>query len=169
MQAGAVSAIIEKRVREQYNNIGATELAVTDDASTVFFGLRSEIWSIAVNKPSGVANRQAILAKRLTDWVGEDSNFIISAEKNPTKLYFTSDREKNIRLYELDLESEEITCLWDREEDILSPKLSPDGKAIAFWASGADGGLFRINLEDKTLLKLINLPASFLYNNGGGD
>ena len=158
-----------KRVREQYNNNGATELAVTDDASTVFFGLRSEIWSIAVNKPSGVANRQAILAKRLTDWVGEDSNFIISAEKNPTKLYFTSDREKNIRLYELDLESEEITCLWDREEDILSPKLSPDGKAIAFWASGADGGLFRINLEDKTLLKLINLPASFLYNNGGGD
>jgi len=114
-----------------------------------------------------VEGRSARIAKRLTDWVGEDYDFITSGEPNPSKLYFCSDREKNIRLYELNLETEEITCLWNRTEDMLSPQLSPDGNAIAFWVTGSEGGLYRMNLADKSLVKLVSLPASYLYGNGG--
>ena len=163
----AVDAKTNKRRLMRFDSNSVEELAVTDDGSTIFFGLRSEIWSIPTKKPGGVADRTANIAKRLTDWVGEDSNFIVQPGKNPTKLYFLSDRQKNLRLYELDLESDEINCLWDREDDILDPRFSPDGTAIAFWVSGAEGGLYRLNLEDRSLYRLVELPASYFYANGG--
>ncbi|MCK9315506.1 MAG: S41 family peptidase [Verrucomicrobia bacterium] len=163
----AVDAKTNKRRNERFDSKNAEELAVSEDGATVFFGLRSEIWSIPSKKPPGVANRSANIAKRLTDWVGEDSNFVVAPGKNPTKLYFLSDRQKNLRLYELDLESDTVACLWDREEDILNPVFSPDGSAIAFWVSGPDGGLYRLNLESRNLSKLVSLPASYLYGNGG--
>lgn len=163
-----IDSKLNKRRLMRYDSNGATELAVTDNGSAVFFGLRSEIWTIPTKKPGGVAQRVANIAKRLTNWVGDDSDFVIPHGANPSKLYFTSDRDKNVRLYELNLENEEVTCLWNRTDDMLNPRISPDGRSIAFWVTGADGGLYRLNLEDHSLLKLVSLPASYMYANGGG-
>lgn len=165
----AIDTKVNQRQLQRFENNGASELAVSDNGALMFFGLRSEIWAIPTQKPGGVANRMANIAKRLTDWVGEDSDFVVPPGNNPTHLYFTSDRDKTVRLYDLNLEDEEITCLWDRDADITNPLVSPDGSAIAFWVTGPEGGLYRLNLEDKSLLKLVDLPASYLYGNGGGN
>ena len=168
----AIQAAVDPKMNSKrlmrFDSNNARELSVTPDGATVFFGLRSEIWSTPAQKPANSANRTANIAKRLTDWVGEDFDFMVSPT-DPNKLYFTSDRDKNIRLYELELASNEVTCLWNRTEDMLNPIPSPDGKAIAFWATGSEGGLYRLNLEDKSLIKLVSLPASYMYGNGGGN
>src|SRR5204863_579948 len=95
------------------------------DGKTIAFGLRGDIWTVVVDKPKGVSGRNAEYARRLTDWPGDDSDFIWSADGK--KLYFTSDREHNTRLYELDVKSLAVKALWNRDEDVSLPKLSPDG------------------------------------------
>src|SRR5947207_1537212 len=93
---------------------GVTEAEPSPDGKKFAFGIRGDIWTVLIDKPKGVAGRGTEFARRLTDWVGDDSDF--SWAPDGKKLYFTSDREFNTRLYEIDVESLRVEPLWNRDE-----------------------------------------------------
>src|SRR6185503_13157592 len=132
------------RRREKLTS-GVSEAEPSPDGKTFAFGLRGDIWTVAINKPKGVAGRNAEFARRLTEWVGDDSDFSWSPDGK--KLYFTSDREFTTRVYEIDLESLEAKALWNRNENVTGLRVSPDGKQLTFWVAGREGGLYMLDLE----------------------
>jgi tricorn protease len=144
-----------------------TEMEISPDGKTFALGLRGDIWTVPLEKPKGVAGRNAEFARRLTEWEGEDSDFFWS--KDGKKLYFTSDREFNVRVYELDVETAKIKSLWNRSEDVVRPQVSPDGKQLGFWVSGRNGGLYVIALETGVARQLVKSPGTQSGGNGGGD
>ena len=146
---------------------GVTELEPSPDAKTLAFGLRGDIWTIATDKPKGVAGRNADLAKRLTDWVGDDSDF--SWAPDGKKLYFTSDREFTTRLYELDAQTLKLRPLWNHDENITRIQPSPDGKQLTFWVSGTEGGLYALTIETGETRRLVKIPGPQWRGMGGGD
>ncbi len=154
------------RRRERLSS-GVTELEPSPDAKTLAFGLRGDIWTIAVDKPKGIAARNAELAKRLTDWVGEDSDFSWSPDGK--KLYFTSDREFTTRLYELDLQTLKPRPLWHKDENITRIHPSPDGKQLTFWVSGLEGGLYTLTIESGEARRIVKIPGPQWRGMGGGD
>lgn len=163
--AGADDKQNPRRREKLTSGVGEAELS--PDGRTFAFGLRGDIWTIAVEKPKGVEGRSAEFARRLTDWVGDDSDFVWSRDNK--KLYFTSDRESYVRLFELDLASLEVKALWRNECDVTRPTLSPDGKVLSFWASGPAGGLYLLKLEDGSWRRLVSLPGPHWHGMGGGD
>ncbi len=154
------------RRREKLSS-GVTEAELSPDGKTFAFGLRGDIWTIAIDKPKGVAGRNADLARRLTDWVGDDSDFSWSPDGQ--KLYFTSDREFTTRLYEMDLKTMKSTPLWNREDDLTRITVSPDGKQLGFWVSGKEGGLYTFTLETAEARRVVKLPGPQWHGVGGGD
>ncbi|MBI3721130.1 MAG: PD40 domain-containing protein, partial [Fimbriimonas ginsengisoli] len=154
------------RRRERLTS-GATEAEPSPDGKLFAFALRGDLWTIPIEKPKGVAGRNADLARRLTDWAGDDSDFVWSQDGK--KLYFTSDRDGNTRLYEMEVESLAVTPLWQREEDVSGPHLSPDGKQLGFWVAGPIGGLYVRNLESGDTRRVIKLPGPQWKGVGGGD
>jgi tricorn protease len=158
----------EKENRRRYEKLttGATELEPSPDGKTVAFGLRGEIWTVPVERPKGVAGRSAEFARRLTDWAGDDSDFSWSPDGK--KLYFLSDRQFTTGLLELDIESGETKTLWQRGEDVSHLRLSPDGKQLAFWVAGGEGGLFLFSLEKSEARRLVHVPGPHARGAGGG-
>ncbi|MCI0748614.1 MAG: S41 family peptidase [Verrucomicrobia subdivision 3 bacterium] len=155
------------RRREKLTS-GVTEAEPSPDGKTVAFGLRGDIWTVVMEKPKGIAAKNAEFARRLTEWVGDDSDF--SWSKDGKKLYFTSDREFNTRLYELDLESLEAKPLWNRNEDITGLRVSPDGKQLSFWVSGAEGGLYVMPADgSEEPRRIVRVPGPQWRGVGGGD
>ncbi len=155
------------RRREKLTS-GVAEAEPSPDGKTFAFGLRGDIWTIGVEKPKGIAARNAEFARRLTDWVGDDSDFSWSPDGK--KLYFTSDREFNTRLYELDLEKPEPRSLWNRNEDITGLRVSPDGKQLTFWASGPEGGLYAMPIDgSEEPHRIVHVPGPQWRGVGGGD
>ena len=146
---------------------GVTESELSPDGKTFAFGLRGDIWTIPVEKPKGVAGRGSEFARRLTDWVGDDSDFMWAHDSK--KLYFTSDRHLNTRIYELELDTLKVTPLWNHHEDVSHLKISPDGKWLGFWAGGADGGLYLLNLKNGEARRLASVPGSHWAATGTGD
>lgn len=146
---------------------GVTEAEPSPDGKTFAFGLHGDIWTVLIDKPKGVAGRSAEFARRLTDWVGDDSDF--SWSRDGKKLYFTSDREFNTRLYELDLESVKAKSLWSRNEDITGLHISPDGKQLGFWVSGREGGLHVMNIDDGPPRRVVKVPGPQWRGVGGGE
>ena len=59
------------RRREKLTS-GVTEVELSPDGKTLAFGLRGDIWTVAMEKSKGVAGRSEEFARRLTDWVGDD-------------------------------------------------------------------------------------------------
>jgi len=154
------------RRREKLTS-GVNEAEPSPDGKTFAFGLRGDIWSVLIDKPKGVAGRGAEFARRLTDWVGDDSDF--SWSRDGKKLYFTSDRQFNTRLYELDLESLQVASLWDRSEDIAGLRVSPDGKQLGFWVSGKEGGLHVMPIEGGQPERIVKVPGPQWRGIGGGE
>ena len=158
----------EKQVnlrREKLNN-GISEAEPSPDGKTYTFGLHGDIWTIAVNKPQGVAGRNAEFARRLTKWAGEDSDFSWSPDGK--KLYFTSDREFYTRIFEMDLDTLKVRPIWSRDSDAARLMLSPDGKWLGFWASGEEGGLYMQRLATGETRKLVSAPGPQWHGQGGG-
>ena len=150
----------EKLTRE------VTEAEPSPDGKTFAFGVRGDIWTIGLDKPKGVAGRNAEFARRLTDWAGDDSDFFWS--KDGKKLYFTSDREFYTGIFELDLKSLKVQPMWLRRGDATRLGLSPDGQWLGFWASGTDGGLYLLKLDTGETRKLVSAPGPQTRGNGGG-
>jgi Tol biopolymer transport system component/C-terminal processing protease CtpA/Prc len=110
---------------------GAEEAVISPDGSNFAFGLRGEIWTIPVEKAK---TRNADLATRLTDYVGFDRDFVWSLDGKT--LYFVSDRTNNDRVYALDAATKSVKPMWEGPADARGPKVSPDGKLLAFWVAG---------------------------------
>ena len=154
------------RRREKLSS-GVTEAELSPDGKTFAFGLRGDIWTIATDKPKGIAGRNADLARRLTEWVGDDSDFSWSPDGK--KLYFTSDRQFTTRLYELDVQTMKATPLWNRDEDITRVTVSPDGNQLLFWVSGKEGGLYALTIGTGEARRIVKLPGPQWRGMGGGD
>ncbi|MBU6399656.1 MAG: PD40 domain-containing protein [Verrucomicrobia bacterium] len=144
--------------RRETLTTGVTEAEPSPDGKTFAFGLRGDIWTVPIEKPKGVAGRSADIARRLTDWAGDDSDF--SWSQDGKKLYFTSDRQFNVRLYALDLGNLKVTPLWNRDDDVAHPMVSPDGKQLGFWAYGAEGGLYHYHIATGETRRLVRVPGA---------
>ena len=143
-----------------------TEAEPSPNGKTIAFGLRGDIWTIPVEKPKGVAARNAEYARRLTDWAGDDSDFLWSADGK--RLYYTSDREFHRRIFQVNVETRQVEPLWTRESSASRLGLSPDGKWLGFWASGPEGGLYMLQLETGDTRRLVSAPGPQLHGHGGG-
>ncbi|MBI5383860.1 MAG: PD40 domain-containing protein [Verrucomicrobia bacterium] len=150
----------EKLARE------VTEAEPSPDGKTVAFGLRGDIWTVAVEKPKGIAGRGAEFARRLTDWAGDDSDFYWAPDGK--RLFFTSDREFYSRLFEVELDSLKVKPVWARDSDVSRLSISPDGKWLGFWASGKEGGLYLLRLETGETRRLVTAPGPQWRGQGGG-
>jgi len=152
--------------RRERITTGVTEAELSPDGKTFAFGLRGEIWTIPTDKPKGTAARNAEFAKRLTDWAGDDSDFSWSHDSK--KLYFTSDRDGNSRVYELDVESRGVKCLWSHDEAAAHLHLSPDGKQLGFWVGGPAAGLYTVTLNNGEARRVASVPGSHWRDLAGG-
>lgn len=124
----------ENNVSRETLSTGVPEALISPDGATFAFGLRGDIWTIPVEKAK---NRNADLATRLTDYVGFDRDFSWSLDGKT--LYFVSDRANNDRVYALDVATKTAQPMWTGAADANSPKVSPDGKTLAFWVAGPAG------------------------------
>ena len=146
---------------------GVTEAEPSPDGKYMAFGLKGDIWLVITAKPEGVSTGRAEIAKQLTNWAGDDSDF--SWAPDGKKIYFTSDREGNTRIYEMDILTQQVQPLWKRPEDVTHLRVSPDGEHLFFWMAGPDGGLHRLKLKDGTLKKLAAVPGTHTRGDGGVD
>ena len=146
---------------------GVTEAEPSPDGKTFAFAVRGDIWTVAMTKPKGVAGRNAEYARRLTDWVGDDSDFSWSPDGK--KLYFTSDREFTTRVYEMELDTLETKSLWNRNENVTGLRVSPDGKELGFWVAGKEGGLHMLDLDSGESRRVVKVPGPHWNGIGGGD
>jgi tricorn protease len=154
--------------RRELLSSGVTEAELSPDGRFFAFGLRGEIWTIPVEKPKGIAARSANLARRLTTWAGDDSDFSWSPDGR--RLFFTSDRQFNTRIYEMDLASLAIRPLWNRDEDVVTLKLSPDGQQLGFWVAGKEGGLYTLSVTNGAPVQpklLVRVPGTHARGSGG--
>ena len=149
----------------QESTSGVTEAEPAPNGKSMLFGLNGDIWTVKIFKSKGIDKARDEVAKQLTTWAGDDSDF--SWAKDSKKFYFTSDREGNSRIYEYDLEKESQRALWKRDENIVRLRISPDGKHLFFWVAGPKGGLYRMKLEDESVKQIIKLPGIHMYGRGG--
>lgn len=153
--------------RREKLTTGVTEAELSPDGKQVAFGLRGDIWLVPTEKPKGLAGRGADIARRLTDWAGDDSDFFWAPDGK--KLFFTSDRESNTRLYELDLDSLKVKSLWKSTENVSHLKLSPDAKQLGLWLGGPEGGLYTMSLTNAEPRRVARVPGTHWRGSGGGD
>ncbi|MEI6512011.1 MAG: S41 family peptidase [bacterium] len=145
--------------RETLTN-GVTEAHVSPDGKTMAFCAHGELWSVPIEKPK---RRNPDDARRLTNYVGLDQDFCWS--KDGKKIYFVSDREGSLSIFELDVETLAVKPLFKREGDIFDVRLTPDNKQLAFWV--ADEGLYLLPLEGGAAVKLIDIPGTGSWGGGG--
>ncbi len=158
----------KKNSREiQKSTSGVTEAEPSPDGKTMMFGLNGDIWTVKTSKATGVEKSRDEIATQLTTWAGDDSDF--SWALDGKKIYFTSDREGNTRIFEYDLEKKTQRPLLKRDETIVRLRISPDGKHLFFWMAGPNGGLHRFTLVDEKVKRIINLPGIHIRGRGGID
>lgn len=153
-------------VRESLTS-GVTEAEPSPDGKTFAFGIRGDVFTVAVEKPKGVAAKAAEIARKITDWIGDDSDFLWSSDGK--KLFYRSDREYVTRIFEVDVETLQTRCLWNRPEDAGQIRLSPDGKEIWHWVRGKEGGLYAVQIETGQARRVIPMPDAARNWQSGGD
>jgi Tol biopolymer transport system component/C-terminal processing protease CtpA/Prc len=146
---------------------GVTEAEPSPDGKTILFGLQGDIWTVKAIKSKGINKELDEVATQHTKWAGDDSDF--SWSKDGKKFYFTSDREGNTRIYEYDLEKKKQKSLWNRNENIVRLRVSPDGKHLFFWVTGTEGGLHRLTLDNLKTKRIFKLPGIHMRGRGGID
>lgn len=158
----------DPKVNEQERQVltqGATEAVISPDEKTFAFVVGDEVWTVPLEKPEG---RNKDDAKRLTEYAGWDGEIVWS--KDGKKIFFISDREGNFRLYSLDVQTLSVTPIWTRESDVTEPEVSPDGKYLAFWSAGSDGGLYLWKTDgSEPPKKIFHQPGSHFFGTSAGE
>ncbi len=116
---------------------GATDARISPDAKTFAIVVENELWTVPIEKGEG---RNKDDAERLTTWEGLDVEPVWSNDGK--SIYFISDREGSQRLFSIEVATKETKQIWNYAEDIQNTILSPDGKRLAFWVTGENGGLY---------------------------
>jgi tricorn protease len=162
------AATDEKETNRHYDKVtnGVVEAEPSPDGTTIAFGVKGDIWTIAITKPSGVAGRSAGFAKQLTHWEGDDSDFLWS--KDSKKIYFVSDRNFNYGIFEVDVATGKTRTVWSEERDVTNIRLSKGGKKLGFWVTGAEGGLFAVDLKSGKSERIVHVPGPQWRGYGGG-
>jgi len=155
------------QVKRETLTSGVTEAEPSPDGKTFAFGIRGDIFTVAVEKPKGVAAKPAEIARKLTDWVGDDSDFLWSLDGK--KLFYRSDRDYVSRIFEMDMETLKTRSLWSRPEDAGQLRLSPDGKELWHWVAGKEGGLYAVTIETGAARRVIPMPDAARNWQSGGD
>lgn len=155
------------QTRREVLSSGATEAEPSPDGKTFAFGLRGDIWTVPIERPKGVAAKGLEIARRMTDWAGDDSDFVWSPDGK--KLYYRSDRDYVNRVFEMDVATLKTRSIWNRPEDADQLHLSPDGKLLAFWISGPEPGLYTITLADGSIKRILPMPYKPKEWQDGGD
>ena len=146
-------------------NTGATEAVISPDAKTFAFVAESELWTVPIEKGEG---RNKDDAERLTTWEGVDFNPVWSSDGKT--IYLVSDRDSSQRPYAMDVATKNVTPIWRYEDDVQNLRLSPDGKTLAFWASGGRGGLYTWDTVAKGEPKLVLAqPGTQFFNLSAGE
>ncbi len=153
--------------RHETLTTGVTEAEPSPDGTQFAFGLKGDVWTIAIDKPKGAAGKTAEFARRLTDWPGDDSDFLWSQDGK--KLYYRSDRDYVTGIYEMDVATRENRSLWSRKENVDELYLSPDGKELAFWAHGTEGGLYRLTIQSGVATRILKTPDAVREWQSGDD
>ncbi len=143
---------------------GAEEAEISPDGKVFAFRVGSELWTVPLDKPD---NRNKDDATRLTDYPGIDEDFTWDADGK--RLFFTSDRDYNVRLYELNVETKEVKPIWTGTDDAFGPTLSPDGKTLAFWVAGPQGGIYLWPTDGSAApRRVVEQPGSHFFGTSGG-
>ncbi len=155
------------QTRREVITSGVNEAEPSPDGKTFAFGVRGEIWTVPVEKPKGVAGKGLDIARRMTDWAGDDSDFLWAPDGK--KFYYRSDRDYVNRVFEMDTATLQTKCIWNRADDADSLHMSPDGKSLAMWVSGGEPGLYTIALADGAIKRILPMPFKEREWQDGGD
>ncbi|MDH7568200.1 MAG: S41 family peptidase [Armatimonadota bacterium] len=152
----------ENSVQRETLTTGVTEAELSPDGKSIAFVLKGDIWTIPTEKPK---KRNADDAARLTDHPGEDYDLVWG--KDNKHIFFVSDRASRYGLYSLDVQSKVVKPLWQGDGDAFHPQVTPDGKLVAFWASGAKAGLYTVPVEGGEAKCVLDLPGTGGWGPGG--
>lgn len=139
---------------------GVTNLAVSPDGERIAFVARNDLWIVPIVKGKGPNKDDAV---RLTDWPGMDDEPVWHPDGK--SLFFVSDREGPQRIYRVDVDTREVRVFYQTESDAHELRLTPDRKHLAFWVSGADGGIYWIPVGGGQPRKLVDYPGQHNWNN----
>jgi len=133
---------------------GAESMSLSPKGDRIIFSVRRELWSVPTKKGKGP---NADDATRLTTWEGSDVLPIYSPDEKFA--FFVSDREGAMRLYRLNLETQEAKVISAVGHDVMNLQLTPDKKSISFWMADAKvGGLFTVSVEGGTPTRVLDFP-----------
>lgn len=144
---------------------GATDMSISPDAKTFAFVVESELWTVPLEKGEG---RNKDDATRLTTWEGIDDDPVWSPDGKT--IFFVSDRNNSVRPFAMDVETKQAREIWSYPDDVMDLKLSPDGKRLAFWATGDRGGLYTWDVAGGSAPKLVLAqPGTHFFNLSAGE
>ncbi|MCB8933232.1 MAG: PD40 domain-containing protein [Chthonomonadaceae bacterium] len=149
----ALTATIDDKVTNEERLIltdGVEDATLSPRADRFVFQVRSELWSVPVKKEKGP---NANDAEQLTTWEGLDEQPLYAPDGQ--SVFFVSDRKGARHLYRLDLESKKAEQITTADSDVFQLQLLPDKKALSFWVTGAQGGLYKVALDGNAKPELV--------------
>ncbi|MEI6512421.1 MAG: hypothetical protein WCO51_04000, partial [bacterium] len=132
---------------------GVEEAEPSSDGKTILFRVNSDLWTVPVEKSK---KRNPDDATRLTDNAGWDGDF--NWTKDGKKIFFVSDREGPLSLFEMNPETQEVKLRFKASGDVFNPQITPDDKKVAFWV--CDEGLYMMPIEGGTAVKVLDIPGT---------
>lgn len=140
---------------------GANSPVLSPDGSRAVFVLNHDLWMVPVKKGFGPNKDDAV---RLTAWSGEDAHPLWLPDGKT--IAFLSDREDVLRVYTMNVDTRQVTPVNTDSDDAGDLQLVPGGKAISFWVSGGNGGLYEWKIGSTDKPKLVLHQENIAGTNG---
>ncbi|HEY0866979.1 MAG TPA: S41 family peptidase, partial [Fimbriimonas sp.] len=154
-----VTASIDDKTPQEERLIltdGASDMDLSPKAEQIVFAVRGELWQVPVKKEKGP---NADDASQLTDWEGVDGDPLHSPDGK--SVYFLSDREGQMRLYKMVLETKATEPVSKTPYDVGQLRITPDKKSLSYWQTGKEGGLYLVPLAGGEPKKVFGRSGSF--------
>ncbi len=138
-------------------NSGASEAALSPKGDIMAFVVNSEVWTVPVKKGKGPNKDDAT---QITAYEGLDQGILW--HPNGEQLFFTSDRNDSLQLF-VTQRGGDPKPVTQSGFDVIDAKLTPDKKAISYWQTGLQGGLYTIPVDGGTPTKVIDRPGDYRF------